>query len=156
MSLKKNNSIYNNMNFVTNCGSPEKVVYRGVLQKNGTIELVKDHIENLYQSIQSYKDTVDINMMVERYMNGEIDILNQIQGSYVDVSSIPKDRAEILRIIRDAEYQFNRLPLNVKSKFNNSFEEWFSSYGSEKFAEKMDLIKKPDAIIDNPDVEVKE
>lgn len=124
--------------FVSCSGSGIKELFRGKLdEKTGMIELIPDGKKNLYQEIQSWKDSCDINKIVERYASGEIDILNQVQGVYGDYSTSPKDLAEAYRINIELESQFNKLPVSVKEKFDNNYYVWLSSAGTKDFLEKM-------------------
>ena len=126
--------------FVSESGSGIKELFRGKLDRDtGMIELVPDGKKNLYAEIQSYKDSCDINKIVERYAAGEIDILNQIQGVYGDFSAAPTDLAESYRISRDLEYQFDRLPIEIKEKFDNNFYVWLKSVGSNDWLRAMDV-----------------
>lgn len=136
--LKHNNSLERANEFVTVTGSGEKQLYRGVLDRDtGMIELVDNGVKNLYAEIQSYKDMCDINKIVARYMEGEIDILNQVQGVYGDFSASPMDLADALQQAYEAEQQFNRLPVEIKQKFDNNWHIWLNSFGSEDWLRNM-------------------
>lgn len=126
--------------FVSESGSGIKELFRGKLDRDsGMIELVPDGKKNVYAEIQSYKDSCDINKIVERYAAGEIDILSQVQGVYGDFSAAPTDLAESYRISRDLEYQFDRLPIEIKDRFDNNFYLWLKSVGSDDWLQAMDV-----------------
>lgn len=142
MVIKKNNLGSSPDSFVSNAGSPIKNLFRGVVKDNGMIELVPDGKENLYQKIQSYRDSVDINRIVARYAAGEIDILNQVQGVYADVTSAPGSLADALNRVREARLEFDRLPEDVRRNYGFSAENWIESAGSDEWLKAMGFTKE--------------
>lgn len=154
MALLKKNNIGDRPNsFVSKSGSGIKQEYVGKLDKDtGIIKLVPSKKKDLYAEIQSWKDSCDINKIVERYRSGEIDILNQVQGVYGDFSVAPSDLASAYAMSRDAEMQFDRLPSDVKERFNNNVYVWLSTAGSDDWLNNMSVGKVvqnvPDAVSD--------
>lgn len=82
--------------FFTEAGSPTRPLYKPVLGKDGAIELVEDGFENVYEQIQSFKDSVDINTIVARYAAGDVYALEQRVGSYGDFINVPASYMEVL------------------------------------------------------------
>ena len=62
---------------VANAGSPVKVLFRGKYDANGRVVLEKSGEENLYDYIQSFRDSVDLNVILARFSNGEVDALSK-------------------------------------------------------------------------------
>lgn len=143
MALLKKNNIGDRPNsFVSQSGSGIKQEYVGKLDRDtGIIKLVPSKKKDLYAEIQSWKDSCDINKIVERYRSGEIDILNQVQGVYGDFSVAPSDLASAYAMSRDAEMQFDRLPSDVKERFNNNVYVWLSTAGSDDWLNNMSVGK---------------
>lgn len=81
---------------------------------------------DLYDRIQSHADSVDVNLILRRYSNGEIDALDRYKGFYADVSDLPDNYAELLNRINEAERFFNSLPAEEKDRFGNSFSVFLS------------------------------
>lgn len=108
----------------TPLGSRVKTVYRGVYMDDGTLELYEAGEEDLYAKIQSHADSVDVNLLVQRYCNGERDVLHRVQGQYLDVTQMPKDMVSYLQMISDAQAIYDALPVADKSAVGNSFERW--------------------------------
>lgn len=132
--LKKNNRGDHPEAFVSVSG--EKVIskYQGRVDKvTGQIELVEVGKDNWYERIQSYKDMCDVNRIVARYMNGEVDILNQVQCTFGDFSAAPRDLAEAYRVVKNQEMVFERLPAEIKEKFQNNPYIWMQQAGSESW-----------------------
>lgn len=144
--LKKNNLGDRPNDFVSVAGSGIKQEYIGKLDKEtGIITLVPTKKRDMYAEIQSWKDSCDINKIVDRYRNGEIDILNQVQGTFGDFSTTPKDLADAYRMARDAEIQFESLPVAIKDKFDNNVYKWLQDVGSDDWLRDMTLTEKEQA-----------
>lgn len=118
-------------------GNPIKQVYSPRYNDDGVLDLVVTGQENLYDYIQSHKESTDIHVLLTRFANGEEDILSRMQGFYADVSDMPKTYAEVLNAVIVGEETFARLPVEVKQRFDNSFAVWLSSMDSPDFAQRM-------------------
>ena len=124
----------------SNPGSRVKPVYEAKIDSNGVIDLVETGSENLYDYIQSFKDSTDINTIVKRYAAGDVDVLSKKQGVYGDFTELPNTYAEMLNIVISGENMFNNLPVEVRAKFHHSFREWMSAMDDwSSFAELMGL-----------------
>lgn len=89
---------------------------------------------NLYDQIQAYKDSVDLNKIIERFMlTGDPNELMVKQGFYADVTQYPQSYAELLNLIRQAKEDFSALDPGIRSAFNNDPEQFISAIGTEKF-----------------------
>lgn len=120
-------------------GNPEKLVYSPRYSDTGVLDLVVTGKENIYDYIQSHKESTDIHVLLERFANGEEDVLSRMQGFYGDVTSMPKTYAEVLNAVIAGEETFARLPVEVKQRFDNSFAVWLSSMDSPDFSERMGI-----------------
>lgn len=88
--------------FKTATGEFTRPTYKAELGKNGEIELIQDGIEMTYEKIQSYKDSVDINVIVKRFAAGDTSALEQLSGVYGDFVSVPSSYMEVLNSIVEA------------------------------------------------------
>lgn len=131
-------------------GSPIKTLYSGRYDVNGRVVLEEKGKENLYDYIQSFRDSVDLNVILARFTNGEIDALSKAQGFYADVTEFPKTMAEALNRINECEEMFKSLPLEVRQRFDCSFEQFLSQSGSADWLEKMGM--KSDSVVDQEQV----
>lgn len=122
-----------------NPGSPVKVLYGGKYDVNGRVVLEKKGEENLYDYIQSFRDSVDLNFILARFSNGDVEALNKVQGFYADVTDFPKNMADALNRINQAEEMFKSLPLETRQKFDCSFEQFLSQSGTEDWLSKMGI-----------------
>lgn len=126
-------------------GDPLKVKYKGYYNDNGNFDLVETGTDNLYQYIQSFKDSVDIHVILSKYINGDISALNARNPLFGDFSSIPDNFPALLNTIRETEDLFNKLPVDVKEKFGNNFAAFAASVGTPEFAEKLQRTPIPQA-----------
>lgn len=107
--------------FYSEAGSGVRPVYKSVLGKNGNIDLIEDGIDDLYAYIQSFKNSVDINLIVERYAHGDVYALEQRLGSYGDFVEVPTSYMDILNSIVDLRTAYEKTDMNI------SFEEYAKS-----------------------------
>lgn len=118
-------------------GSRVKDVYTAVYDDLGHLDLAKSGQEDLYGYIQSHAESVDIHLLIERFVRGDTDALARAQGFYVDASDMPKTYAEVLNSVIAGEQTFDRLPAEVKQRFGNSFSVWLSAFDQPDFSDRM-------------------
>lgn len=137
-----------------NPGSPVKVLYGGKYDANGRVILEKKGEENLYDFIQSFRDSVDLNVILARFTNGDVEALNKAQGFYADVTDFPKNMADALNRINQAEDMFKSLPLEIRQKFDCSFEQFLAQSGTDDWLSKMGLETSSPVEPETPPVQV--
>lgn len=111
------------------CCPGERLVprYRSEVTAKGDVTLIPDGNDNLYEYIQSFKESCDINNIVARFARGDVDALNRVQGTYFDAVGMPTTYAELLNTVIAGRELYDSLPLEVKEKYGFSFERWMSS-----------------------------
>lgn len=134
-------------------GSRLHTIYVPEYDEDGVLGLKADGYVDNYLKIQSHADSVDINVILSRFSNGEPDILTRYQTQYMDVTDMPKTLAGALNSVIAAERDFNELPVEVRGKFNHSFSEWLASAGSAEWAKKMGFDIKSDVVPIEPTVD---
>lgn len=139
-------------------GSGMKDTYKMFVDKDGKRELRKNGEYNLYAEIQSYKDSVSIDYILARFMNGDETALSRAQGIYGDFTEMPRTLAELQQRVIDAEDLFNALPLDVREQYNFSASEFFAQLDSDKTksifdAGEKDVVVTPVPSVDIPAVE---
>ncbi len=113
-------------------GSGMKDTYKMHVDENGKRELKKSGEYNLYAEIQSYKDSVSIDYILSRFVNGDETALSRVQGIYGDFTQMPKTLAELQQRVIDAEHLFDSLPLDIRAQYNHSASEFFAQLDSDK------------------------
>lgn len=141
---------------VTNPGDPIHITYAGHYDEKGRVVLEESGRENIYDQIQSYAESCDIHVLMNRYLNGDVSALSKAQGQYLDVTDFPKTYAEMLNFVNDMEKQFMSLPAQVRSEFGNSFSEYLAASGSPDFMERLGVKKEAAAEVTSAIPETKE
>ena len=116
----------------TKTGSGMKDTYKMHVDEDGKRELKKSGEYNLYADIQSYKDSVSIDYILARFVNGDETALSRVQGIYGDFTQMPTTMAELQQRVIDAEHLFNNLPLDIREQYNFSASEFFAQLDSDK------------------------
>lgn len=141
----------------TCAGSPIHDIYKPIVKKDGVIELVVEGHENTDEIIQSFGESVDIDVIISRYMNGDVSALHQRIGQYGDFTSMPKSYAEMLQIQIDARNIFDSLSPGIRQKFDNDANQFFAQSGTKEWFEKMNVFfDQKEKVDDQVKEEVKE
>uniref|UniRef100_A0AAU8B5C2 Internal scaffolding protein n=1 Tax=Dulem virus 131 TaxID=3145608 RepID=A0AAU8B5C2_9VIRU len=115
---------------LSNLGSRDKITYAARYDESGRLVLDEKGREDWYGYIQSHRDSVDIHVLLARFKNGEVDVLNRVQGFYGDITNMPGTFADALNLVRSSEEFFNSLPVEERAKYNHSFSEFLASFDS--------------------------
>lgn len=122
-------------------GTPFDKTYTMILDKAGHKHLRCTGETNRYEKIQSHLDECLIeNVIAKATMDPSV--LNKRQGLYFDSTSMPKTLAEAQNAILALNQEFEKLPAEMKQKFNNSPEQYVAEYGSKVWGDKLGLIKE--------------
>ncbi len=130
-------------------GNPIKQLYSGSYNELGQVELKEDGTEDLYAFIQSFAESTDIHSILKRYQNGEVDVLEKVQGFYGDITEMPKTYAEALQRIADSEKVFMSLPVEVRAKFGHSFSQFLAASQEDDFLDRLG-VKTTDQLAAGP------
>ena len=106
--------------------------------------------------IDSYAESTDINNIIERFLNGDEAVVNVTRGTYGDFRNTPKTYAEMFQRMQDCENIFNSLPADIKEKFDNSVEKFWSNFGNDNFNEIFNSFVNPIEDIKEKESEVKD
>ncbi len=138
-------------------GNPIKQLYVGSYNERGQVELKEDGTEDIYAFIQSFAESTDIHAILRRYQNGEVDVLEKVQGFYGDITEMPKTYAEALQRIADSEKVFWSLPVDVRAKFGHSFSEFLAASNDNDFLDRLGVKSNEQPAVEPvaPDVENK-
>lgn len=114
----------------SNPGSPVKPTYSSYYDSHGVLQVEQDGEINLYEEIQSHKESTDIHVLIDRYHKGDLEIMERLQqhpGVYADVTNMPTSYADLLNTLHHGEQEFMRLPVEVRSQFGHSYEQWLAA-----------------------------
>lgn len=124
--------------FFTAPGSPEYPIY--IADENG--DPVQSGVANLYEEIQSHRESVELSTLLQRYAQGDETALNKVQGVYEDIVDSPRTFAELYERVKDAEQSFNGLPGDLRALFDNSPVAFWRSLGTPEFTKKVDEYER--------------
>ncbi len=113
-------------------GSGMKPTYKMHVDDNGKRELKQSGEFNLYADIQSYEQSVSVDYLLTKFINGDASALSRAQGVYGDFTQMPRTLAELQQRVIDAENLFNSLPLDIRAQYNHSASEFFAQLDSDK------------------------
>lgn len=83
------------------------------------IDLSEDGEVDTFDAIQELSDYVDIDNIVKRYNNGEIDVLEKVQGFYGDLTTLPVDMRGIYDLNAQGKNLFDSLPEDVREQIGD-------------------------------------
>lgn len=122
----------------SNPGEMEEPMYEYKYNKDGTKELVRSkEVKRTFDEIQANKDYCNIAELVKRFALGDENALNRVQGFYADMSDMPKTYAEMIERVDNCRSSFEALDPEIKAKFDNNPDVFWSNYGTAEFAEKI-------------------
>ena len=84
-----------------------------------TIDVLEDGEIDIFDSIQELSDYVDIDNIVKRYNNGEVDVLEKVQGFYGDLTTLPIDMRGIYDLNAQGKNLFDSLPDDVREEIGD-------------------------------------
>lgn len=135
---------YDRERVTTEPGNPIKEVFAGKLDKYGNLVVEKKGDKNLYAEINSWADSVDINVLLARFANGDKNALIQRAADFIDITNIPTNIADMLNLVNDGKKFFDSLPIDVKKAFDNNFNKFITSVDSQEWYDIM--TKSPNDI----------
>lgn len=108
-------------------------------------ELVKTGEMNIYALIQSHLDETKIENIIKRATCNPAALGSQdwqTSKTITDISDAPTNYHEWYGRIKEAESEFEKLPIEVKNKWDNDVEKYIMAYGTEDWADKMGMMPK--------------
>lgn len=127
-------------------GDQFRPVYTPEIKSDGQIELVQTGVEDLQQYIDSFKDSCDISVMVQRFLAGDETALRNGNPVFMDLLGAPKTLAEAYALNFRAQHAFENLPADVREKFENNFYNFLSDAGSPEWFEALKIKTGSDTI----------
>lgn len=107
-------------------------------------ELVRIGETDVYALIQSRLEETKIENIIKRATYDPTALGSQdwqASGQMVDVSDMPTDYHTWYGLIMEAQKEFDRLPAEMRIKWDNDVEKFVMSYGTEEWANKMEMTK---------------
>lgn len=125
--------------YYTSHGQKVEMRHSPHMDSNGRRFLIADKPVDVFNLIQSHKEECMIENIIRRAVEGDYNALNTMHGIYTDITNCPSSIAEAQQYIIDAKNRFDKLPKDIKSKFEYNAEIYISELGNnpESWLEKM-------------------
>lgn len=131
--------------FATNPGNGLIPTYSPRYATDGVLVLKEDGQHNLYEEIQSHRDSTDIELIIDRYFNGDPTALSRVQGTYADITNMPQNMHEAMALVDNARRDFESLPVDIKQLFDNDPNQFLATLGTEEWFNKMQISQNNEA-----------
>lgn len=121
----------NHTRFYAPTGRKTEMRHRASITKEGIRELIKDKEVAIYDLIQSHREECEIENIIRRAVEGDYDALNAVNGVFEDITNCPASIAEAQQYIIDAKAEFEKLPKDIKAKFEYNAEMYIAELGND-------------------------
>lgn len=89
---------------------------RVIFDPDGNMHLESGKERDRVAEIQSYKDSCDVNNLIKRYQNGDAAaLMRDNTGVFCDISSMPRNVHEAVKLSRDVESVYNSMGDDIKA-----------------------------------------
>lgn len=101
--------------------------------KKGVKGLVFTGLKNVYEMIQMDYEQTKIENILHSALMGDFSSLKARDGSYVDATTMPKNLMDAQNLVIRMKSEFDKMPIEVKEKFNNSADMYVEMMGTKDF-----------------------
>lgn len=127
----------------SNPGSPIEEIWAMKLDKDGNEEFYVKGKTNVYEKIQMFKDSCDIEkLLIQVTETGDLSLINKTTPFFMDMEDMPENIFEAHQKILEAQNYFYELPLETREAYGNSFDRFLADFGTENWMKNLGLTKK--------------
>ena len=112
-------------------------LFQEEFDKDGKKIIVNIGKTNIYDKIQEGKENTEISHILERIALGDLSVLRSQQPQYIDATTLPKTLMEANNIVLKAKQEFEKMPKEVREKFDYSPDEYVNTMGTKEWLDKM-------------------
>ena len=105
--------------------------------KDGKKILVEIGKTNIYDKIQEGKENTEISHILERIALGDLSLLRSQEPQYIDSTTLPKSLMEANNIVLKAKQEFEKMPKEVREKFDYDPDQYVNTMGTKEWLDKM-------------------
>lgn len=102
-------------------GERMRVEYHLEIDDDGIETLKPTGMHDLYAEIQSHADSVDLGLILARFMAGDETAIERVNGFYADVSGMPVKLQDMLNINIRGKELFESLPKEFRDLYGNNY-----------------------------------
>lgn len=134
----------------TEPGRKTRLTFRWRYDEKGNKYLEKDEEIDRDAEIQSYLEETKIENIIQRASFDPSIILGGTltEAQAVDYTNMPTTLAEAQNLMIDVQNAWNKLPREVKQKFDNDVDKFIHSYGSMEWASALGFTEKNKPVIE--------
>lgn len=130
--------------FASNPGSRWYHKRHGEVQPDGTIVLVEDEVVDIQAQMDAeYPSTTIDNILAN---SNPLDYFGDDGQHGLDTINMPKTLAEFMQFQIDQRYKYDSLPVEVKEKFGNDFNNFLATAGTEEWFTKLGFVAKDNSV----------
>lgn len=112
-------------------------VYQEEIDKDGKKVLVMVGKTNIYDKIQESREDTKISNILMHLANGDLSVLRQQKPQYIDSTTLPKNLMEANNIVLKAKQEFEKMPKEVREKFDYNVDVYVNTMGTKEWLDKM-------------------
>lgn len=113
----------------SNPGERYKVEYQLKITKEGEMQLEPCGQTDLQQFIDSHEPSINLQNILDRYRNGDVNALERAKAFYADISDLPVNLHDVVNMNMEAERFFESLPVDVKNKLGDNYYDFLFNPG---------------------------
>ena len=91
--------------------------------------------------INSFRSTTELKEIFKRYMAGDTSVLEKRVGDYLDIVGCPESLLDAQLMLKNGEVLWNKLPADIKEKYDNNVELFINAAVSGKLYEDFNIDK---------------
>ncbi len=139
------------LEFEPSCsGDRYHIDYQPIIE-DGCIQLVECGRTDIQAFIDSYADSCDMSLILQRLSIGDTSVLNSKTPMFGDFSGFPSTLAGILNLKLEAQRVFDKLDPAVRDQFAD-FNDWLAASGSQEWLSKMQGIPANNSVSEDRSV----
>lgn len=119
-------------------GTRTEPEYMSKIDENGVERLERTGEINTYEVIQSHKEECTLQNIIQRYIAGDASALSA-RGFYADVADMPTCYSEMVQRVKDMGKEFDKLPAELRAKFDNDVQKFAATAGTAEWYEKLNI-----------------
>lgn len=99
-------------------------------------KLAEVGLDDIKGRIEASKSDCLIENIIRKFQQGDLSVLSRSQGFYSDTVGMPENLMQAQNFLIKCKNQFESLPLDVRSKFDNNFDNYLrevSSFSVDEF-----------------------
>lgn len=120
----------------TNAGTKYLATYQEQIE-DGVKTLVCTGAKDVDELIQMDLESSKIENILHSVAMGDLSALNAREGTYCDATTMPKSLMEAQNLVLRMKSEFDKMPTEVREKFNNSADKYVELMGTDKFKQIM-------------------